>query len=106
LFIAQQRVILMSFLKKLFGFGGRNAADEATPAADPVEYKGFTIRAAPYKSEGQYQVAGVIEKEIDGTRHEHRFIRADRHAAIEDATEIALAKARLIVDEQGERMFK
>ena len=97
----------MSFLGKLFGFGSREGPSAATPTADPVEYKGFTIRPAPYKAEGgQFQVAGVIEKTIDGTRHEHRFIRADRHATLEDASEIAIAKGRLIVDEQGERMFK
>ena len=96
----------MSFLKKLFGFGSPGETAQATPAAEPVEYKGFIIRPAPYKSEGQYQVAGAIEKEIDGTRHEHQFIRADRHPTIEDATEIAIAKGRLIIDEQGERMFR
>ena len=98
----------MSFFKKLFGFGsGDGIGAQATPVASAVEYKGFTIRPAPYKSDGgQYQVAGVIEKDINGVRHEHRFIRADRHPTLQDATEIALAKARLIVDEQGERMFK
>ena len=97
----------MSFLKKLFGFGSGDTGATPAPAASAVEYKGFIIRPAPYKSDGgQYQVAGVIEKDIDGMRHEHRFIRADRHPTLEDATEIALAKARLIVDEQGERMFR
>ena len=97
----------MSFLRKLFGFGSAAPHAQTAPAATPVEYKGFTIHPAPYKSDGgQYQVAGMIEKEIDGARHEHRFIRADRHPTIEDATEIAIAKGRLIVDEQGERMFR
>jgi hypothetical protein len=36
---------------------------------------------------------------------EHRFIRADRFAALEDAANHALVKGRQIVDEQGERMF-
>jgi hypothetical protein len=91
----------MSFLKKLFGGGG------AKPAAPPktAEHKGFVIAAAPYKEAGQYQTAGVISKEVGGVRKEHRFIRADRFAALEDAANHALVKGRQIVDEQGERMF-
>jgi len=96
----------MSFLKTLFGFGARSSAEgEAQPAGEPVEYNGFTIRAAPYLSEGQYQTAGIIEKEIGGLRKEHRFIRADRHASLDDAVAFTLQKARQIVDQVGERMF-
>jgi hypothetical protein len=94
----------MSFWKSLFG---RRAAPGAAAgeASAPVEYNGFTIRAAPFKSEGQYQTAGIIEKEIGGVRKEHRFIRADRHATYEDAVAFSLTKARQIIDLQGERMF-
>ena len=45
--------------------------------SDPVEYKGFVIRAAPYKNNGHYQTAGVIARDIGGERKEHRFIRAN-----------------------------
>ena len=95
----------MSFWKKLFGGGGSSEAGPAAPAKS-VEYNGFTIRAAPYKSEGQYQTAGVVEKEIAGERKEHKFIRADRFPSLDDAVEFSLAKGRQIVDEQGERMFR
>lgn len=91
----------MSFWKSLFGGG---AVEEAKPS-DPVEYNGFTIRAAPYKAEGQYQTAGIITKDIGGVPKEHKFIRADRHASLDDAVEFSLSKARQIVDQQGERMF-
>ena len=93
----------MSFWKKLFG-GGPVEETEGTQAA-PEEYKGFIIRAAPFKSEGQFQTAGVIEKEIAGVRREHKFIRADRHPSHDDAVSFSLSKARQLVDEQGERMF-
>jgi hypothetical protein len=95
----------MSFLKKLFGFGssGESGADAAP--AKSVTHSGFTIHAAPFKSEGQYQTAGTIEKEIAGVKKEHRFIRADRHPAFDTAVEFTLAKGRQIVDEQGERIF-
>jgi hypothetical protein len=91
----------MSFWKSLFG-GSSGGAEKASA---PVEYNGFTIRAAPYKSEGQYQTAGSIEKVVDGVTKEHKFIRADRHASYDDAVEFSLGKARQIVDQQGDRMF-
>jgi len=93
----------MSFWKSLFGGGSSESTDAKTSA--PVEYNGFIIRAAPYKAEGQYQTAGIVEKEINGVRKEHKFIRADRHAAYDDAVEFSLAKARQIVDQMGERVF-
>ena len=92
----------MSFWKSLFGGG---AAESEGKASEPVEYNGFTIRAAPYKSEGQYQTAGTITKEIGGVAKEHKFIRADRHASYDDAVEFSIDKARQIVDQQGDRMF-
>jgi hypothetical protein len=92
----------MSFLKSLFG--GRSAPASA-PQGEPVEYKGYVIRPAPFQNGGQYQTAGTIEKEVDGVRKEHRFIRADSHASLDDAMSFSLSKARQIVDLQGDRMF-
>ena len=94
----------MSFWKKLFGGGSAEEAEGAQGA--PEEYKGFTIRAAPFKFEGQFQTAGVIEKDIAGERKEHKFIRADRHASHDDAVAFSLSKGRQLVDEQGEQMFR
>jgi hypothetical protein len=91
----------MSFLKSLFG-GGRQTSD--APAAT-AEHKGFTISAAPYREEGQWQLAGVISKEIGGERKERRFVRADRFASQEEAARLAIEKGRQIIDEQGERLF-
>jgi hypothetical protein len=93
----------VSFWKKLFGGGAVEDAEGAPAAAE--EYKGFTIRAAPYRSDGQFQTAGIVEKTIDGARKEHKFVRADRHASYEDAVAFSLSKARQLVDEQGEQMF-
>ena len=92
----------MSFLSALFG---RRAAGRTEKVAEPVEYKGFVIRPAPYKSEGQYQAAGIIEREIGGVHKEHRFIRADAFASYDDAATFSLGKARQIVDLQGDRIF-
>ena len=92
----------MSFWKSLFGGG---ATESPEKASEPVEYNGFTIRAAPYKAEGQYQTAGTITKDVGGVVKEHKFVRADRHASYDDAVEFSLSKARQIVDQSGDRMF-
>jgi hypothetical protein len=93
----------MSFFKKLFGGGG--AAVEAK-SVKSAEHKGFIIEAQPYKEGGQFQLAGVISKEIDGVRKEYRYVRADRFTSIDEAAEIALVKGRQIIDEQGENIFR
>jgi hypothetical protein len=93
----------MSFLRALFGRGASRAAAEKV--SDPVEYKGFVIRAAPFANNGHYQTAGYIARDIGGVRKEHRFIRADAYASYDDAVTFTLNKARQIVDLQGERIF-
>jgi len=93
----------MSLWKKLFGGGG--GAGRQEPPLDPVEYKGFVIRPAPFVEGGQYQTCGIITREVGGETKEHRFIRADRFASKDDAVDITLRKARQLIDEQGERIF-
>jgi hypothetical protein len=90
----------MSFWSALFGGGAKTEK-----VADPVEYKGYVIRAAPYKNNGHYQTAGSIERDIGGVKKEHRFIRADAYASYDDAVTFTVNKARQIIDLQGERMF-
>jgi hypothetical protein len=90
----------MSLLSALFGKLAPTPVEKVL-----VEYKGFIIRPAPFKSEGQFQTAGTIEREVGGVRKEHRFIRADAFASFDDAVAFTLAKARQMVDLQGERMF-
>lgn len=92
----------MSILKRLFGGGG---GGPAAPAARE-EYNGYAVVATPFAAEGQYQVSGIISKEIDGIRQEHRFIRADRFSSLEEAASFSLVKARQIIDQNGDRMFK
>lgn len=95
----------MSFLKSLFGMGGK-PAEEAPATLKQAEHNGFSIEARPYKEGGQFQTAGVITKTVDGVKKEHKFVRADRFTTIEEAADFALTKGRQIVDEQGERMFR
>jgi hypothetical protein len=92
----------MSWLKNLFGGGASGGAPKSLKSA---EHKGFMIEAQPYKEGGQFQLAGVISKEVDGARKEHRFVRADRFTSIDEAADFAISKGRQIIDEQGERLF-
>lgn len=95
----------MSFLKSLFGWGKPAAGDDAAAEAAVAHHKGFAITATPFRNEGQFQTAGRVTKTIDGAEKEHKFIRADRHATLEDAVTFSLAKGRQIVDERGDRLF-
>ena len=98
---------MASFLKDLWArFSGAGDRDKASEViADAVEYKGFRIRPAPYASKGQYQTAGVIEKDSEAGVKEHRFVRAETHASKDDAVAFAIVKGKQIIDEQGERIF-
>ena len=90
----------MSFFKKLFG-----GYEDKIDGGDPVEHKGYLIRATPYSEGGQYQTCGVVSREIDGELKEHRFVRADRCSSLDDAIAITLRKGRQIVDEVGDGIF-
>jgi len=98
---------MTSFFKDLWmrfsGAGDRAGASEV--AAEAVEYKGFRIRPAPYPSKGQYQTAGIIEKDSEAGVKEHRFVRAETHPSKDDAVAFAIMKGKQIIDEQGERIF-
>jgi hypothetical protein len=94
----------MSFLKRLFG-GAPSDAGASTAPAKQVEHNGFVISATPYKEGGQYQTCGVVSKEIGGVVKEHKFIRADRFAGLDDAVDISIKKGIQLVEEQGERLF-
>jgi hypothetical protein len=85
---------------------GASAAGAATDSADAVEYEGFTIRATFRRNGAQWMTAGVITKEFADGVKEHRFIRADSHASKEGAEEFSITKAKQIIDEQGDRMFR
>lgn len=96
----------MSFLKKLFGGG---AATDKAPAGDKVlgeeDYKGFVIRAVEMRAGSEYQLAGTIEKQVEGETKTYRYIRADRMSSVDDLVALALSKGRQIVDEQGNSLF-
>ena len=93
---------MVSFLKALFGKGSGGGE----PAGQAVEYNGYMITPTPYAESGQFQTAGRIEKTIDGTVRTYSFVRAEKHPVRDDAVEFSLTKARLIIDQQGDRIFQ
>ncbi len=95
---------MFSKLKALFG-GGGSSEPEAPAVMDATEYKGYRIRPAPYKNNGQYQTAGVIEKDFPDGPKEHKFIRAESHPSLDDAAAFAITKGQQIIDQQGDRLF-
>lgn len=95
----------MSFWKNLFG-GGSKAQDDGVERVLAEEvYKGFVVKSIEMRVGSEYQLAGVIEKDVGGEARTYRFVRADRISDKEQLAALALAKGRQIVDEQGERMF-
>lgn len=95
---------LSGFFRGLVGTKPGAAGDAAS--AEAVEYKGYAIRPDCRKQGAQWLTAGVISKTFDDGVKEHRFIRADVHASKDDAEACAVGKAKRIIEEQGDRMFK
>ncbi|MCP8939276.1 HlyU family transcriptional regulator [Alsobacter sp. SYSU M60028] len=94
--------MLKSLWARLTGGTGGPAAESAS---DPVEYKGYRIIATPFAEGGQYQTAGVIEKDFGGETKQHRFIRAEKHGSRGEAESFSITKGQQIVDQQGDRVF-
>jgi hypothetical protein len=86
-------------------FGGQGEGGSREPAGPPVEYRGYRIRPAPYRTSGKYQTAGIIEQDGPEGVKEHRFVRAETHESREDAIAFSIAKGKQIIDERGDRVF-
>lgn len=91
----------MSFLKKLFGGGGGDL-----PSAPAETHNGYTIHAEPVKDGGTWRIGARIEKEIDGEVKSHFMMRADTLQSFDDAAKASLDKARMLVDQQGDSIFR
>lgn len=97
----------MSFFKKLFGMGGEREPASIEPAVVAEEsYKGFTIKALIMQVGSEYQLAGQIDKLVEGETKTYKFVRADRLSSKEDVVAFSLAKGRQIIDEQGDGIYR
>ena len=92
----------MSFLKKLFG-GGDGGAETSASTED---YEGYRITPTPIAEGGSFRVGATIEKDIDGETKQHMLIRADTVQGRDAAEAASIRKAKQVIDEQGERIFR
>lgn len=86
-------------------FGGTRAAASAEAGAPAVDYNGYAIRPTPSRQGSQWTTEGVITKQFPDGVKECRFIRADIHNDRNDAVSTTIAKAKRLIDEQGDRIF-
>lgn len=92
----------MSFLKKLFGGGGNSSP----PSAPPETHNGYTIRPEPVKDGGTWRIGARIEREIDGELKSYFMMRADSLQDFGEAVKASVNKAKMLVDQQGDSIFK
>lgn len=93
----------MSFLKSLFSFGKSSAAATEPPLS--IEHKGYTIFATPMIVGREFQVCGLIKREVEGQAKEHQFIRVDKLPTREDCNELIFRKGQQMIDQMGDRVF-
>ena len=92
------------FLRWLTG-GATGGAKDSEPG-EAVGYNGYTIRPAARTHGGEWLTSGLISKEIDGEPKEHHFTRAETHPSKEAADAFSIDKAKRIIDELGDRVFR
>jgi hypothetical protein len=95
--------MMSGFFSKFFGGGGE---PKEAPALEPETYNGFVIEPRPKDNGGQFNIAGVIRKEGEENGPVHDFIRADTFTSAEEAARFTIIKAKQIIDQQGDRIFK
>ncbi len=90
---------LFSSLRSMF-------STDTTPAAPSQmageEYRGYMITPAPLQDGSQFRVNGSIEKD----QQSHQFIRADVLASKEECAAEMTRKAKIMIDQIGEDIFK
>ena len=92
----------MSLFSKLFG-GGSGAASKAP---EGVSHEGFTIYPDPLNDGGKWRVQALIEKVVDGQTKTHTMVRADTLESRDAAADVTLNKAKMLIDQQGDDIFK
>jgi hypothetical protein len=92
----------MPFWSRLFG----SSPTEEPASGASEEHKGFRITPKPIREGGHYRIAARIEKEVAGVLRSHDLIRADTIASLDEARVLSVAKARQMIDEQGDGLFR
>lgn len=94
---------ILSGLASLFS----SNADTQTKAesADSIEYNGFTITPTPIPEGGQFRLSATITKPAHEMIQTHTFIRSDVIASRDDCIEMTIRKAKIAIDQMGEKIF-
>jgi len=95
---------LGNFLRSILT-GRRSVSRTAEEFSEPVQYKEFTIQAAPLNTDRRFRTAGYISGEVNGEVKRVHFIRADQNADLQVAIDHSLSKARQIIDEMGPKLL-
>ncbi|KNG92719.1 HlyU family transcriptional regulator [Pseudaestuariivita atlantica] len=95
----------MSILSRLFG-GGGGAKDGAAEPASFEEYEGYRIYAEPASTSGGFRVSARIERDVEGETRAHQMIRADVISSMDEARATTVLKARQLIDQQGDAIFR
>ncbi|MDQ7727686.1 HlyU family transcriptional regulator [Halomonas sp. SpR8] len=99
--------MLKKIFSGLFGSDTQAAPGAKTKAADPVEYKGYSIVSQPDDQSGQFRVSGWISKpDAAGEMLQHRFERSDMLPGRDACDAMMVTKAQRYIDEVGEAMFE
>jgi len=92
---------ILSSLKGLFSGG----AIDNEPAEEAIEHNGFMIIPAPIKEGGQFRVGATITKGEGEEQQIHNFIRSDLIASRDECINITVRKAKMTVDQLGDKIF-
>lgn len=96
--------MVLHFLRGLLS--GKVSNTGAPTSAEPVSYAGYTIVATPRSVKAGWTTEGNISKEIGGILKSQHFIRIDTHSDRDDAVTLSILKAKKIIDEQGDALFR
>ncbi|MCE0495817.1 HlyU family transcriptional regulator [Vibrio salinus] len=94
----------MGFLSALFG---SKKKEESSPEVEPISYKSYLIFPEARPENGQFRIAGRICTPAQGEQEakEHLFIRSDVLMTREDADELMVRKAKMLIDQMGDKIF-
>ncbi|MEQ8307465.1 MAG: HlyU family transcriptional regulator [Hoeflea sp.] len=95
---------ILDSIRGLFGGNGSSARPE--PANEPETYKDCRIYAEPMPEGSQWRLAGRIVKGEGPDAKEHRLVRADMFSSREEVVAATFRKARQVIDEQGDALFR
>jgi hypothetical protein len=99
---------MASFFSKIMSIfsGSQPNEPKANQPIVPHSHGECVIYPTPIAEGGQYRLAGRIEKMVNGEVQVHEFVRADTFSNHDDAVEFTVRKARLLIDQSGDTLFR